>query len=402
MLEPPDGFNFSAFSSAVSADGSTVVGKVANLPDDAIDPWFDNRSQAFRWTKDEGMVSLGLPEGAIESNAFEVSGDGSTVLVRAIFYDRRPGPCGVGDCPSGLYVWSEQTGYESLNSLPDYQGEQILSHSGIVMSDDGNTVVSNGVLSDSRRIGLVWERESGFQIIPMLERVEAMTPDGELVVGRMGSDTAFAWDQRNGTRDLRQVLLDEHGFSADVLPLLESAHDISADQKTILGSNRSSNGNLEYWTIFLDKPLNSVFGDFDGNGTVDVADINQLSAAVRAGRSEVLFDVNFDGIVNFDDREFWVGDLANTFMGDADLDQDVDFADFLSLSVGFGENGGWGQGDFDGDGETKFEDFLLLSENFGKTADLDVSEAASVPEPNNCLVLTLVLAVVTLNQRQRR
>ena len=71
--------------------------------------------------------------------------------------------------------------------------------------------------------------------------------------------------------------------------------------------------------------------------------------------------------------------------GDANLDGEVNFADFLTLSEHFGEGSshdrrGWDEGDFDGNGEVDFPDFLILSENFGAVAAANPS-AAAVPEP---------------------
>lgn len=51
--------------------------------------------------------------------------------------------------------------------------------------------------------------------------------------------------------------------------------------------------------------------------------------------------------------------------GDANRDGQVNFADFLILSVAFGTEGDWPSGDFDGDGVVTFSDFLVLSSNFG-------------------------------------
>ena len=67
----------------------------------------------------------------------------------------------------------------------------------------------------------------------------------------------------------------------------------------------------------------------------------------------------------------WVG----TSFGDANLDDAVDFADFASLSSGFGAATGWAQGDFDGDGQVAFGDFLMLANNFGR------ANVRTVPEP---------------------
>ena len=67
--------------------------------------------------------------------------------------------------------------------------------------------------------------------------------------------------------------------------------------------------------------------------------------------------------------------------GDANLDDVVNFADFLILSENFGQDGAWREGDFDGDGTVGFPDFLALSKNFGNVAAAANLSAAAVPEP---------------------
>ena len=53
--------------------------------------------------------------------------------------------------------------------------------------------------------------------------------------------------------------------------------------------------------------------------------------------------------------------------GDANLDGNVDFDDFIIVQENFGSEGSWGTGDFDGDNVVKFPDFLILSENYGNS-----------------------------------
>jgi hypothetical protein len=62
------------------------------------------------------------------------------------------------------------------------------------------------------------------------------------------------------------------------------------------------------------------FGDFDGDGTLTSADINALSAAVRAGDHPSSFDLNLDQRVDDADRTIWVTELKRTYSGDGNLD----------------------------------------------------------------------------------
>lgn len=132
----------------------------------------------------------------------------------------------------------------------------------------------------------------------------------------------------------------------------------------------------------------------NGDHVFDVRDIDDLTAAI--GSADTRFDLDDDGLVGLSDRQILVGDIFRTVAGDADLDKDVDFADFLAVSNGFGQAAGWSGGDFDGDGVTQFADFLLLSTNFGG------SEVAAVPEPSAGSLAILAGGALLLLDRERR
>lgn len=134
----------------------------------------------------------------------------------------------------------------------------------------------------------------------------------------------------------------------------------------------------------------TLLGDFDEDGQLDPDDIDALSLEMRNGTNDRSFDLNNSATLTAADLEVWVEQLAGTHFGDANLDGTVDFQDFVSLSAGFGENGGWGQGDFDGNGKVEFEDFVALSGNFGQSA----TAVASAPEPSSLVLLVLGLATI--------
>ena len=126
-------------------------------------------------------------------------------------------------------------------------------------------------------------------------------------------------------------------------------------------------------------------GDFNDDSFLTNTDIDLLSAAVGSG--DIMFDLDGSGTVEEEDRRIWVEDVFGTFFGDADLNKEVAFADFLSLSGNFSATGGWTEGDFDGSGVVQFADFLRLSANFGKSA----MAVAAVPEPNAAILLLVGL-----------
>jgi hypothetical protein len=134
-------------------------------------------------------------------------------------------------------------------------------------------------------------------------------------------------------------------------------------------------------------------GDFNGNGILDAADIDALQAEIRAGTNNVEFDVTNDGLVNTEDRNFWVIDLANTFMGDANLDGEFNSSDLIAvLTVGEYEdnlagNSTWAEGDWDGDAEFGSGDFLAFQ--FGGYELGPRTAIAAVPEPTSVALISI-------------
>ena len=135
----------------------------------------------------------------------------------------------------------------------------------------------------------------------------------------------------------------------------------------------ATNGNFHesVWTIpapVLGVP--GVPGDLNDDQVVDAADIDLLYAALAAGSSDDQLDLNADNVVDVQDADFLIQSLLDTRRGDLNLDGQVNFADFLQLSAGFGKSeAGWSEGDLDGDLSVGFADFLLLSSNFGFSSD---------------------------------
>lgn len=95
-------------------------------------------------------------------------------------------------------------------------------------------------------------------------------------------------------------------------------------------------------------------------------DIDRLFEEAANADNDREFDIDGNSLVNTDDVAFVVEAVVDTHFGDTDLDGDVDFEDFLTLSANFGQQGEWADGDFDGDGEINFADFVVLSKNFGR------------------------------------
>ena len=110
-------------------------------------------------------------------------------------------------------------------------------------------------------------------------------------------------------------------------------------------------------------------------------------------------DTTYNAEAGIDDLTFLFGTTKGSFEGpvvagipgDADLDGQVQFTDFLLLSSNFGMPGEWGDGDFDDDGEVAFGDFLILSQHFNQSMTPGLRPVA-VPEPRGCLLVVVAMA----------
>lgn len=124
----------------------------------------------------------------------------------------------------------------------------------------------------------------------------------------------------------------------------------------------------------------AVLGDFNRNGTLDVDDIDLLSAELVAFRNAPRFDLNGDGRIRIDDLRFWVTEPAimGTWFGDANLDGEFNLPDIVSvLSSGLyntGRSASWAQGDWNADLVFDIEDLLVASNDGGYLAGLRGSE----------------------------
>lgn len=129
---------------------------------------------------------------------------------------------------------------------------------------------------------------------------------------------------------------------------------------------RARRGRDEWSAVTIAKFQVPVIGDFSRNGVLDSADLDVLARAIASNEDLPDFDLDDSGRVDARDIDYWLEQLADTRRGDADLDGDVDFGDFLVVSRNFGSSEKkWRDGNFNSDNVVNFTDFLLLSGQFG-------------------------------------
>jgi probable HAF family extracellular repeat protein len=315
------GGDFFSSASAVSADGSVVVGTSVTS---------NGQGDAFRWTQGEGMVSLGEWTGT----AADVSDDGSVVVGGSSSTGSGPlifrwtatggvvqlgGPGGAdGVSADGSVVagtrwplggnmmawrWTQETGIVDLGYLPGgfvSQASDISSDGSVIVGFSGSTLGKQAFrwTSGSGMFGLGdlpggpfsssayavsadgsvvvgasesslgseafrWTSGSGMVSLGGGTGSEALdcSADGSVVVGVVGE--AFIWDAVNGIRNLSDVLVNDCGLDLTGWTLT-AAKGISADGFTIVGEGTNPDGFNEAWIATIPEPATLLLLTFGG------------------------------------------------------------------------------------------------------------------------------------------
>ncbi len=203
------------------------------------------------------------------------------------------------------------------------------------------------------------------------------------------------WVNAAGPDDVLQVLIDD--AVVDSIPLDVATADFQIGYASALGfSHHGFVGSLEFRLmdnlggsksaqVRLDNiSLLEVAvpeGDFDSDGDLDCADVDQLTTAIAMGSANLTYDLNGDQRVDLQDLDRWLmlGGAMNLasgnpyLRGDADLDGRVDGADFLVWNqFKFTQNSNWCSGDFNADGFVDGQDFVLWNQNKFQMSDQSV------------------------------
>jgi hypothetical protein len=209
------------------------------------------------------------------------------------------------------------------------------------------------------------------------------------------------WTPDFGMRSIADVLIDDYGLNSELEGWdLLVARSISPDGRVIVGTGINPSGQIRAWWAELDV-AQARSGDLDGDGQLDVGDLELLQAAIRAGDQTTQFDLNGDGTVNAGDRNFWVHDLKHTYFGDANLDGQFGSGDLVAVFVAaqyeddVPGNSTWSTGDWNGDLEFTSGDIVLAFQDGGYERG---AAALAVPEPAWGL-LSLVMLLIALRCR---
>jgi probable HAF family extracellular repeat protein len=235
------------YASAISGDGSTVVGY----------GWVNAaQTHAFRWTATSGYEVIGADT---DSRALAASFDGSVVVGQANFR---------------AFRWTRDTGMEEL---PIYHAADV--------SADGQSLVGMNI----RWMAPNHYTDLGFLGGGRQTSAYGVSADGQVVVGFSEVPPhrfvhAFRWTASGGLRDL--------GVTAGTESL---AWGVSGDGHVVVGEARSP---LGFWRAFrwaasqgmrdlgtLGGPMSTAHGaSLDGNVIVGKSLINGITTSLRAFR----------------------------------------------------------------------------------------------------------------------
>lgn len=262
-----------------------------------------------------------------------------------------------------------------------------------------------------------------FNKITMTDRVTSGGPNFQFVGGLFDLVTSYSYvlskdaDFTNGdgkTDDLEFVVEvetpEESPVPEDMLELLQSTATIPNVEAryvrwSILSTNGQNPGANDF--EFFGTPVGAGLpGDFNADGVLNSADIDALTAEVRAATNLAKFDVTGDNVVNQNDRAKWVNELRKTYFGDANLDGEFNSGDFVSV-FGAGQyedaiagNSLWSTGDWDGDGEFNSSDFVTAFQSGGYESGPRAA-VASVPEVSTSMAWWIVGGLPLLRRWRR-
>jgi probable HAF family extracellular repeat protein len=212
------GGDFYSTALGISADGSTVVG---------VSTVGSVHSQAFRWTKETGMVGLGyLFDDAYSSGALGASSGGSVVVGRGQY--------------GSIYQafrWSSGEGMVrvSESSYPSFAYD---------VSADGSMIVGGTRATSAGQFleAFLWTADGGTVGLGDLEGgglysyAAALSPDGSVIVGIGRSSQgyeAFRWTSLEGMIGLGDLAKGDFQSNANA---------VSADGAVVVGAGTSASG----------------------------------------------------------------------------------------------------------------------------------------------------------------
>ena len=174
----------------------------------------------------------------------------------------------------------------------------------------------------------------------------------------------------------------------------------------------AADANTDGWVFGLDNvavtllsDVAELAGDFNGDGSLGIDDLDTLSLAIQANSVDSVYDLDDSGQVDLADRMHWVTHIKQTWIGDTNLDGEVNSGDLIAVfqegKYETGQQAGWAEGDWDGDGVFGSGDLVAAFQDGGYEQGPRAS-ASAVPEPSSALLLFLAAMLAVSTTRRKR
>ncbi len=179
---------------------------------------------------------------------------------------------------------------------------------------------------------------------------------------------------------------------------------IAPDGSLYYGYNWSGTSGLRIWRA-EPETIAELLGDFDNNGVLDIADIDDLMSRVAAEENHTTYDLNNDAAVNTEDIRVWVKDLASTWFGDANLDGKFNSSDMVDVfqagNYELDMEAGWAEGDWNGDRRFDSGDMVAAFQDGGYELGGTRAAVSAVPEPSYAILLGIgMIGLCPLRKRR--
>lgn len=259
MPDSLDGIVRYAVPTAVSSDGSVIVGNARRFPNGL---YGEQQQIAFRWTSTAGTSSLGF-SGYPEA----ISADGSTVV----------GMRSVGELLGEAFLWNDRDGLQGLGFLAAHEWN---SSAALLVSDNGSVVFGFSNLEPPASPSKLfrWTESAGMQQVSPFGESQYpidVSSDGSAMIGSyrdfdyqrgaIGPPIDYLWTEGDGTRTLGEILVqlgldDEYPLS--ILNKSHNLNSLSADGRILFGTSTLAVGggtivdpiptySYEHWVLDL-------------------------------------------------------------------------------------------------------------------------------------------------------
>ena len=369
---------------------TTAVQSLTNsIAFDQTDTKADNITAMFKMKIDGGLPADGMTFALLDVGTYLDSGPFEAPLADMIYYEEPNFP---GTLAIGFDIYD---GGEEAN--PDYIDE---------VDPDG--CGGDGACLDARanHISVHWDGA----IVGKAVRLDPAVFD--LVNGQWNDVTVLA-EEVEGGMNVTVAIVDADGNA--FLPFsdyfVEGASFPEGARAAFGGRTGGSTSTQRIDDVYITWTGGvGPRGDYNGNGQLDAGDLDMQALQMESANPDLAkYDENDDGAVDFADREVWVNDLKNTWIGDANLNGEFNSGDMVQVFArGMYETGnpaGWEDGDFNGDTVFGSGDMVAAFVGGGYEQGLKPNgpnaAVSAVPEPSSVVLVLMGLAGLMGMARRR-